>query len=126
LSEAEEEEESCEEIELSGESGSEGEGENGEGEEHLVFEDEGKKLREDATEAEEGLSLKDHKKSLQKVLESDPDFFSFLRENDAELLNFDPEDSDDEDEDEDEDEDQGLHRPNQDLEVGTIESRAGK
>lgn len=59
------------------------------------------------------LTAKKHKLDLQKLKETDPEFFSFLKENDRELLEFD--DSDEEQSDS-EDEDK-LHKPPEALEV---------
>ena len=61
-------------------------------------------------------TVKQHKKYLDSLEETDPEFFAFLKENDSELLNF--EDSDKEDQDSDEEEDQQVHKPPESLEVG--------
>ncbi|CAH2067088.1 unnamed protein product, partial [Iphiclides podalirius] len=60
-------------------------------------------------DSEDELSPELHKKSLEKLKKIDPDFYSFLEENDENLLNFD-DNSGDEDEFEDEDEEK-LHKP---------------
>lgn len=63
--------------------------------------------------------IESHKKSLEKLQETDPEFYKFLQENDKKLLKFDI--SDDEDED-GEDEENKVHVPSSDLEVASDES----
>ncbi|KPI94719.1 Nucleolar complex protein 2-like [Papilio xuthus] len=63
----------------------------------------------DDLDSEEELSPEEHKKSLEKLKNIDPDFYNFLEENDENLLNF-GEDSDDNGSEGEEDEDK-LHEP---------------
>jgi hypothetical protein len=64
-------------------------------------------------------SMKKHKEYLENLEATDPDFLSFLKENDADLLNFDVSDSGG-DEDEDDDEENQLHKPPERLEVNLL------
>jgi nucleolar complex protein 2 len=55
--------------------------------------------------------MESHKAELEKLKEQDPDFYNYLKQNDQELLEFDPEDmDDDEDEDEEMSEEEGEGR----------------
>ncbi|CAG9857031.1 unnamed protein product [Phyllotreta striolata] len=59
-----------------------------------------------------------HKQDLEKLKETDPEFYKFLQENDKKLLNFNLSD-DEEDKDEGDDE---IHRPADNLAVASDES----
>ncbi|KAF5295175.1 hypothetical protein FQR65_LT10563 [Abscondita terminalis] len=61
--------------------------------------------------------IKSHQASLQKLKETDPDFYKFLQENDKKLLRFDISDEEIEDEDVEK-----LHKPETNLEVASDES----
>lgn len=65
----------------------------------------------------------DHKQSLAKLKETDPEFYKFLEENDKKLLDFNLSDSEDEQVKADEDDDEEkLHKPLGELEVASDES----
>ncbi|ERL85936.1 hypothetical protein D910_03351 [Dendroctonus ponderosae] len=68
---------------------------------------------------EEALADK-HKQDLNKLKETDPEFYKFLQDNDKKLLQFSL--SDDEPEDNEEDSEEPIHKPRDDLEVGSDES----
>jgi len=80
------------------------------------------------------LKISKHKRDMEKLKESDPEFFKYLESADKELLDFEAsddevEDLEDEDEDEDEkeegmDEDDKIHKPPEKLEVVSDESDA--
>lgn len=55
-----------------------------------------------------------HKRSLERLRDTDPEFYKFLEQNDRKLLQFNVSDSENEDQDEEEDQ---IHKPIQDLEV---------
>ncbi|ODN06589.1 Nucleolar complex protein 2 [Orchesella cincta] len=59
-----------------------------------------------------GMTAKKHKMDLQKLQETDPEFFNFLKQNDAELLDF----NDSDDDGSDSDEEDALHKPPETLE----------
>lgn len=67
----------------------------------------------DFLDSEEELNPEAHKKSLEKLKKTDPDFYNFLEENDENLLNFDVDSGDDasDKEDGDEDDDDKVHKP---------------
>jgi nucleolar complex protein 2 len=56
-----------------------------------------------------------HKRSLEKLRDTDPEFYKFLEQNDRKLLQFSVSDS--ESEDEDVEEEDPIHKPVHDLEV---------
>ncbi|CAK1602959.1 unnamed protein product [Parnassius mnemosyne] len=68
------------------------------------------KVSSDELDSEEELSPEVHKKSLEKLKKIDPDFYSFLEENDENLLNF-GEDSEDDASGGEEDDEEKLHKP---------------
>lgn len=75
---------------------------------------------DDSGEESDGSNLFDgqsHKKSLQKLRQTDPDFYKFLEENDKKLLDFNVSDSEDDNEEEDK-----VHKPAEELEVASDES----
>ncbi|CAD0196039.1 unnamed protein product [Chrysodeixis includens] len=71
------------------------------------------KPSENSDDSEDELSPETHKKSLEKLKNTDPDFYNFLEENDENLLNFDVDSGDDASEkgDDDDDEDDKVHKP---------------
>nr|CAG4641530.1 EOG090X02MG [Eurycercus lamellatus] len=107
----ESDEEGNEDEEADGEDADESSG--GEADEESDGEEEREEDSEDDTES----AAKKHKKTLEKLKNSDPEFYQFLSENDRELLEFDTSDSEDERGGE-------VHKPPQpdELEVGSDES----
>lgn len=93
---------------------SEGEQEpDSEGEQEADSEEEQEADSEEDQEAdsEEELDPATHKKSLEKLKKTDPDFYNFLEENDENLLNFDVESGDDASDKEDGGDDEKVHKP---------------
>lgn len=62
------------------------------------------------SDSEDELDPEAHKKSLEKLKKIDPDFYTFLEENDENLLNFEA-DTDAEESDVDRDDDDKIHTP---------------
>ncbi|XP_028170181.1 nucleolar complex protein 2 homolog [Ostrinia furnacalis] len=62
------------------------------------------------SDSEDDLNPESHKKSLENMKKTDPDFYSFLEENDEDLLNFDVESENDASDVENED-DESIHKP---------------
>lgn len=82
-------------------------------------------MREDDSDSDEGdMDPAEHKKSLMKLKETDPEFYSYLKENDKKLLEFNISDDDIDDDDDDKslDESDKRHIPNEQLEVASDES----
>lgn len=73
-------------------------------------------LGEEQDEAEL-LNDKQHKKSLAKLKETDPEFYQFLEENDKKLLQFNVSDS--ESESENDEDTEKIHKPPVKLEVSS-------
>lgn len=80
---------------------------------------------DDSDSGESDMDPAEHKKSLMKLKETDPEFYSYLKENDKKLLEFNISDEDDIDDDDDDKftkESDRRHIPNEQLEVASDES----
>ncbi|KAM3964817.1 nucleolar complex protein 2 [Aphomia sociella] len=62
----------------------------------------------ESSDSEEELNPETHKKSLEKLKKTDPDFYNFLEENDENLLNF---DVDSEEDNSDKEDNESVHVP---------------
>ena len=82
---------------------------------------------DDAGSSDSDMDPVEHKKSLKKLKQTDPEFYSYLKENDKNLLEFDMSDDNKGDTDDDDDksslnESDIRHIPNNQLEVASDES----
>lgn len=68
----------------------------------------------DSDSGESELDPKEHKKSLKKLENTDPEFYKFLKQNDKKLLEF---ELSDDDVDQGSDDEEGVHVPDDDLAV---------
>ncbi|CAN6602786.1 nucleolar complex protein 2 [Trichomonascus vanleenenianus] len=74
---------------------------------------------ESESESEDQSAMEKHRAELDKLAETDPEFYKYLKENDKEMLNFNPEDlpdQDDDEEDDDEDVEMGEREGSDDVE----------
>uniref|UniRef100_A0A6P7GR46 Nucleolar complex protein 2 homolog n=1 Tax=Diabrotica virgifera virgifera TaxID=50390 RepID=A0A6P7GR46_DIAVI len=82
--------------------------------------------QENIEESDEEDSAEKHKRDLEKLKESDPEFYKFLQENDKKLLEFNLSDEEDGEAGEekvgDDDEDDDIHKPSDKLSVASDES----
>ncbi|XP_043465157.1 nucleolar complex protein 2 homolog [Leptopilina heterotoma] len=71
---------------------------------------------------ESDLDAEEHMKSLQKLKDTDPEFYTFLKQNDTKLLDFNVSDDDGDNEKCSDDEDDSRHVPQSNLEIASDES----
>ncbi|XP_015589405.1 nucleolar complex protein 2 homolog [Cephus cinctus] len=72
---------------------------------------------------ESDMDLTDHKKSLMKLKDTDPEFYSYLKQNDKKLLDFNVSDDEDDDDDKSSVNDADMkHVPDENLEIASDES----
>nr|CAH7740081.1 unnamed protein product [Callosobruchus chinensis] len=76
---------------------------------------------EEVTDGLNDDEVEKHKQDLEKLKETDPEFYNFLQENDKKLLQFNLSDEE-ADEDETEALSEKVHKPSEDLEVASDES----
>ncbi|XP_013793630.1 nucleolar complex protein 2 homolog, partial [Limulus polyphemus] len=81
-------------------------------------------IENDVMSSDDDQGVADHKASLEKLKEKDPEFYEFLRENDDELLNFDT--SEDESENNEPEKLDKYHKLPDKLEAGSDDSEVSE